>query len=417
MVDFNFNKKNFKLGVIGLGYIGATLALEFSKKVKTIGYDISASRVDQLKKRIDRNLEISKKDFEKAETHKIFTNVSNDLSKCNIFIITVPTPVTKKNKPDLKYIKDAIALVCKYIKKKDIIVLESTVYPGLTENLCNKYIQSRTKLKFNKDFFCGYSPERVNPGDKKNNLKNLTKVISGSNNKTKFILSKIYGLICNKIYVAENIKIAESAKIIENCQRDINIAYMNELRIYFDKININMDSVIEAASTKWNFLKFHPGLVGGHCIGVDPYYLIHDFKKNKINTKILINARETNHKMTDYFLKKILEFFKKNNINSSKNKIALLGGTFKENCPDQRNSKNIELALKIEQNNFIVSLIDPYIDEIQTNKSNNIKIINKVSLKLLNSFDALIYAVPHREFLRLKIDDKINVPKFYIRQF
>ena len=417
MNNFSFNKKNYQVGIIGLGYIGATLALEFSKKINTIGFDTSKTRVDDLKKKIDKNLEINKKKFNNINTNKIYTNSDVKLKQCNIFIITVPTPVTKNNKPDLRFIKNALNTVSKYLKKKDIIVIESTVYPGLTEELCKNYIEKKTRLKFNFDFFCGYSPERVNPGDKINNLKKLTKIVSGSNQLTTFILSKLYKLICNKIHITENIIIAESAKIIENCQRDINIAFMNELQIFFDKINVDINQVLQAASTKWNFLNFHPGLVGGHCIGVDPYYLINEFKKKNINSKIIKNSRDVNDKMTEYILKRILFFFKENKIIASKNKIIIFGGTFKENCPDQRNSKTLDLALILTNYASSVTVFDPYIDKIHLNKFKKIKIINRLLEKNINNYDSAIFAVPHQEFIKKNFYNKILFPKFSIRKF
>ena len=417
MKNKSFNKNDYKIAVIGLGYIGATLAFEFSKKINTVGFDISLSRVNQLNKNFDKNLEINFRDLRQKNKKKIFTNNKNELRDCNVFILTVPTPVNKKNEPDLKAIKHAVNIIAKFIKRKDIIVLESTVYPGLTLGMFRKFIEKKSKLTFNKDFFLGYSPERVNPGDKKNNLKNVTKIISGSDLGTTKILSKIYNLICNKIYIEENIIIAESAKIIENCQRDINIAFMNELQIYFDKINVDINKVLNAAATKWNFLNFHPGLVGGHCIGVDPYYLLHEFKRNKIKSKIIKNARNINQNMTKYFLKKILVFFKKNKIISESSKIIFIGATFKENCPDQRNSKNIDLALHLDKLKFNMSIIDPYIKNIERNTSNKIKILNSYSLGKINEYDAAIFAVPHNQFLKDDLYNKITIPNFKLREF
>ena len=417
MKNKNFKKNDYKIAVIGLGYIGATLAFEFSKKINTVGFDISLSRVNQLNKNFDKNLEINFRDLSQKNKKKIFTNNRNELKDSNVYILTVPTPVNKKNEPDLKAIKNAINIISKFIKRKDIIVLESTVYPGLTEGIFRKYIEEKSKLKFNEDFFLGYSPERVNPGDKKNNLKNVTKIVSGSDLRTTKILSNLYNLICNKIHTAENIIIAESAKIIENCQRDINIAFMNELQIYFDKINIDVNKVLNAASTKWNFLNFHPGLVGGHCIGVDPYYLLHEFKRKKIKSKIIKNARNVNQNMTKYFLKKILFFFKKNKIISQNNKIIIIGATFKENCPDQRNSKNIDLALYLDKLKFTTTIVDPYIKKIETNTLNKIKILKKYSLEKINQYDAAIFAVPHTEFLKNNFYKNIKIPKLKLREF
>ncbi len=386
--------KNFKVGIIGLGYVGLPLAISFGKKFETIGFDINKQRVEDLKKKIDKNQEINKSEFLLSKK-LTFTYKERHFKNCNIFIVTVPTPINKNNYPDLTYLKKASVLVGKKLKKKDIVIYESTVYPGATEEVCVPILQNHSKLKYNEDFYCGYSPERINPGDKKNKFENIAKVISGSNDETvrkvKYIYSKV---IKNRLFVAKNIKTAEAAKIIENTQRDLNISLVNECLKIFNKMNVNIYDVLEAAGTKWNFLNFKPGLVGGHCIGVDPYYLTYKAKKIGFNSKVILAGRKTNDSMPKYFFSKIKTKLKKHNINIRTAKILFLGGTFKENVADIRNSKTLEMAELFSKNAKIVDIYDKFIkyNKIKNKKFNLIKKVKN------NNYDCVILSVPHSYF-------------------
>ena len=386
------DNNKFIIGIIGLGYVGLPLAVEFSKYFEVIGYDKDLSRIDKLSKGIDLNLEINKNVLKK--TKLFFTSNYKQLAKCNIYIITVPTPILKNKKPNLNMIKDATKMITKIIKPSNIVVLESTVYPGVTENIVGGIIKKTLNYKLNKDFYLGYSPERINPGDSKNTLPNIKKIISGSNRYSTNILNKIYSKIIKKgIHKCESIRIAESAKVIENVQRDVNIALMNEFETIFDKLNINSKKIFDAAYTKWNFLKFSPGLVGGHCIGVDPYYLIDVARKNNYAPKIIINSRKINDNIPKNISKKINNALKfKNN---TKN-ILLLGATFKENCPDIRNSKVFDLY-KILKKNYKVSVYEPV-----ANREDIRKIYKRsATFKINKKYDAILFLVPHRVFITL----------------
>ena len=327
-----------KIGIIGLGYVGLPLAIALQKYFKIDAYDSNLEKIEELRKFKDRNDQFSKILLKRAKNINYHENIEK-LENCNIYIVAVPTPVSKSNKPDLSILKKATLEVCKIISKGDTVIYESTVYPGVTEEVCVPIIEAKTKLKLNKSFFCGYSPERINPGDDKRTIEKIVKITSGSNKKTSNLVDKIYKKI-SKVgtYKTESIKVAEAAKVIENAQRDINIAFMNEIKIIFDKIDIDINQVLKAANTKWNFLNFKPGFVGGHCIGVDPYYLSHLAKKNYYNPKVILSGRNINDNMSFY---ESLNFSKKiKNLNKSKkNKILIMGATFKENCKDMRNSK------------------------------------------------------------------------------
>jgi len=384
---------NYKIAIIGLGYVGLPLASSFSKYFDVIGYDINNNRINELKNFNDTTNEVKKKFLKKIK----FTNDVNELQDCNIFIITVPTPVTKNNKPDFSFLIEASKTVGSLIKKNSTIIYESTVYPGATEEICIPILEKKSNLKFNKEFYCGYSPERIDPGASQNKLENTVKIVSGSNRKAKNIVIKLYGKIIKAgLFVASNIKVAESAKIIENIQRDVNIALMNELSIFFDKSNIDTNEVIKAASTKWNFAKYRPGLVGGHCVSVDPYYFIHKAKKIKNNTKIISSARYLNEKMLNYHFEKIKKFIKK--IKIKRPKVLYYGLTFKENCNDIRNSKYIELYKKLKK----IYNIFPY-DPIVNKK--NIKLREKIDVINFNknNYDILIVALNHKKFTKKDI--------------
>lgn len=398
------NKSNFKICVLGLGYVGLPLAIAFGKKFNTFGYDIDKKKIGQLKNHYDSNLEVQKKEFLSSKK-LIFSDNLDDFKKCNIFILTLPTPINSNNLPNLNILKNGIEKISNIIKPNDTIVIESTVYPGVTENICGKLIEEKTKLKLNKDFFLGYSPERINPGDKKIKLENTDKIISASNQKTLNKLNFLYTKIIKaKIIKVKNIKIAESAKVIENTQRDVNIALINELSILFDKLKIDSSEVLKAASTKWNFHKYEPGLVGGHCIGVDPYYLTYVAKKNKFNPNIILAGRKINDNMHKYIYDKLITFSHKKKINPKTSKILFIGLTFKENCNDLRNSKSLELLKLIVKNFKNVSIFDPLItleefNEIKYFQNLNDKsFVNEEKIKKIK-YDIVILSVPHKKVL------------------
>tara|TARA_Y100000389_G_C17467230_1_gene526764 strand:- start:2853 stop:4106 length:1254 start_codon:yes stop_codon:yes gene_type:complete len=385
------DKKNI-LGIIGLGYVGLPLAYEFSKYFKVVGFDINKNRVKELKKNFDENNEFT---FQKLKNSKVkYTFNPNDLNICNIFIVTVPTPILKNKNPDLKPLINSSSLVAKYLKKNSIVIYESTVFPGCTEEVCVPILNKYSGLKYNVDYFCGYSPERINFGDKKHTLTTIKKITSGSNLKTANIVNKLYSKIISAgTYKAKNIKVAETAKAIENTQRDLNIALVNEFAMIFDKLNIKTKDVLNAALTKWNFLDFKPGLVGGHCIGVDPYYLTYKSKKIGYNPKLILRGREINDEIPKYISNKISRKIKKNS------RILFLGATFKSNIPDYRNSKAISLyKLLIKKNK--VDIFDPLIDAAKFFKDEKIKMIKKIKK---NYYDIVIISVQHNKIKKMGI--------------
>jgi UDP-N-acetyl-D-galactosamine dehydrogenase len=367
---------NETISVVGLGYVGLPIAMAFGKKYSTVGYDINSTKVKNLKNGIDETKQFSKKDF-KSASKLIFTESIHDIKKKDIYIVSVPTPITKKNKPDLKNIKEASKIVGKSIKKNSIIIFESTVYPGLTEEVCLPIIESVSNLKWKKDFFLGYSPERINPGDKIHKLENIIKVVSGDTTYSRNKINKLYkSIIKAGTYVAPSIQVAEAAKIIENTQRDINIALMNELSLICQKLNISTYEVLKAANTKWNFLNFKPGLVGGHCIGVDPYYLIYKAQKIKHRPYVINSGRYINDSMHIKIFQNIRKL-----INFDKKKIiTFIGISFKEDCADLRNSKIIEIIKKLNKEKYKLQVYDPLIEQntellfdIKLSKFSNLK--------------------------------------------
>ncbi|MFL2600300.1 MAG: nucleotide sugar dehydrogenase [Flavobacteriaceae bacterium] len=391
------------LGIIGLGYVGLPLAVAFSKKYSTLGYDINNSRINDLKQGIDRTNEIESKTLKNSFKNLFLTNKISDLKDCNIYIVTVPTPVNIDKKPDLNPITNATLLISSLLKKEDIVIYESTVYPGLTEEICVPILEDKSDLIFNTDFFIGYSPERINPGDKKHTIEKIIKVVSGSNEKTLKIISKLYKSIIEVgIYEAPSIKIAEAAKVIENSQRDINIAFVNELSIIFNKMGIDTGEVLKAAGTKWNFLNFYPGLVGGHCIGVDPYYLAFKSKELGYNPKVILSGREINDLMPSFIVEEILALFLKKRDSIKKCSVLILGATFKENCPDYRNSKVVEVYNRLKKIGFKVDVFDPWIDNSKFKEENDFMTLEKLDKSF--KYDIIILAVGHNEFR--KIDPK-----------
>ena len=390
-------KKKDILGIIGLGYVGLPLAISFSKKFQVVAYDKKKSRVENLRKGNDINNEASKKEL-RSKKNLFFTNNSKDLSKCNIFIITVPTPIRSNNNPNLDLLKEACETIGRYMKKQSIIIIESTTYPGCTEDFCVPIIERSSKLKFNKDFYCGYSPERINPGDKKNKLEKIIKLTSGSNKFTANKVDQLYKKIIKAgTHQVSSIKVAEAAKIIENVQRFVNISLINELALIFDKLNLSTQEVLNAAGTKWNFIKFKPGLIGGHCIAVDPYYLSH--RANKVNQKseIINTSLRLHEKLFQYICNKLINKIKKLETNSQK-KILILGLTFKENCHDYRNSQSVKLVKYFQKKKYKVDSYDPLINPEDLKKDYKISMLKNMPKK--NYYDGIVLAVPHNFFLQ-----------------
>ena len=391
----------FNISIIGLGYIGLPLAIEFSKYFNVIGFDIDKKRVRELNEGIDRTKEtVIKKNF---SNNIYFTNNIKKLQNSNVFIITVPTPVMRNNKPDLSYLKKASEVVARNLKSSSIVIYESTVYPGCTEEYCCPILERLSGLRLNKDFYLGYSPERINPGDNKHKLKNIVKIVSGSNAHSLNLIKKLYSKIIKAgLHVAESIKIAEAAKVIENIQRDINIAFINECSLIFKKLNINSSKVLKAAETKWNFIPFKPGLVGGHCIGVDPYYLTYKAKKLKYNPKVILAGRKINNTMSFYIAKQVVEALKKTDENLKKKKILILGLSFKENCIDIRNSKVFDILNYLQRKKIKIDVYDPIIDRSDITKEHKINLLSRLEKK--NYYDIIILAVPHLAFLSMGIE-------------
>ncbi len=380
------------IGVIGLGYVGLPLAINLASKHVVLGYDTNLKRIKDLKSGIDSTKTFSTDELKNNEIE--FLETPGKLKACNIYFITVPTPLKKNNYPDFSFIKKATNTVSKILQKDDIVVYESTVYPGATEEICVPILE-RSSLVFNKDFYVGYSPERINIGDTKNTFKNISKIVSASNKSTLELLFNLYhSVIDAKIYKAPTIKIAEAAKVVENTQRDINIAFVNELAMMFTKMKIDTNEVLKAASTKWNFLNFKPGLVGGHCIGIDPYYLLHKSKACGYNPKLIHSARKVNEEMPVHIADEILRKINFHKIEISLAKVLMLGISFKENVSDIRNSKAIYLAKYLSDAGLDIRVYDPHVKKI--NKPVKIKKIKKLPIK--SKFDIIILAVSHKKF-------------------
>ncbi|MFL2731877.1 MAG: nucleotide sugar dehydrogenase [Gammaproteobacteria bacterium] len=393
-------KKNSKknISIIGLGYVGLPLAVEFSKKFNVVGFDHDKNRIEELINSEDLTNEVTKKELKKTDVK--FTSSKGDLLKTDVYIVTVPTPVDSHKNPNLKSLMDASKLVGSQLKKNNLIIYESTVFPGATEELCIPILEKASGLKLNKDFYCGYSPERVNPGNKDHKLTDILKITSGSNKQALKMVDDLYKEIINAgTYKAESIKVAEAAKVIENTQRDLNIALVNELSLIFNKMNLDTNSVINAASTKWNFMKFTPGLVGGHCIGVDPYYLTYKAKKLGYSPEIILAGRNLNDKMPKIVTKKILKLMKAKKINIAKSSILVLGATFKENCPDIRNSKVIELIDNLSKKVKSINCFDPLVSK-KDRSSIKVSWLNTIAES--KKYDAIIFAVPHKEIIDKK---------------
>lgn len=383
-----------KLAVIGLGYVGLPIALAFAKKIKVIGFDINDSRIELMKKGIDPSKELQQSEFTNCDIH--FTSNLSDLKDVSFYILAVPTPIDEANLPDLKPLLAATKTVAQTLRKGDIVVFESTVYPGCTEEDCIPVLEEISGLKFNEDFYVGYSPERINPGDKVHTLQNVVKVVSGSTPEALNVIAETYELVVDAgVHRAPTIKVAEAAKIIENTQRDVNIALINELSIIFNKLKINTYDVLEAAGTKWNFLKFSPGLVGGHCIGVDPYYLTHRAQQAGFHSKVITSGRYVNDSMGFYIAKQTVKKVIAQGKHMQNAKALIMGVTFKEDVSDIRNSKVIDIVNELKSFQMNVDLMDPHASSTEMEKEYGVGLITNP----LNDYDAIIVAVNHKEYL------------------
>ena len=392
---------NKKIGIIGLGYVGLPLAVEFSKKREVIGLDSNKNRIDELKKGMDATGELSKQELKDGVNINFTTNF-DELKDCTIFIITVPTPIDKHKKPDLTALEKSSNSVGKIIKKNDIIIYESTVYPGATEEVCVPIIEQQSGLKFNKDFYCGYSPERINPGDKKHRITDIKKVTSGSTPEIATEVDELYQeIIIAGTHKANSIKIAEAAKVIENTQRDLNIALVNELALIFNKLGIDTEAVLEAAGTKWNFLPFRPGLVGGHCIGVDPYYLTHKANEVGYNPEMILAGRKLNDHMGIYVGNEVTKLMTQKKITIANANVLIMGLAFKENCSDHRNTRVIDLIKVFQNFNCNIDVYDPWVNANQAADEYKIQLIDKPTK---GNYDAIVIAVGHNEFKTLTED-------------
>jgi len=398
----------YKICVLGLGYVGLPLAVEFSKKYRVIGFDINKKRIKDLNNGNDHNEELNLSKL-KSLKNLTFTDDSYLIRNCNFFIITAPTPLNSKNKPDLKFLKNATRTVSKFLKRKDIVIYESTVYPGATEEICIPILTKYSGLAFNKDFFCGYSPERVNPGDKKRKISDIKKITSGSTPLTAIKIDNLYkSIIKAGTHLAPSIRVAEAAKIIENTQRDVNIALINEFSLIFNKLNIDTNAVLEAAGTKWNFLPFKPGLVGGHCIGVDPYYLAHKAKRVGHNPKIIISGRNVNDGMASKVSKFIVNAMKRKKLKINGSQILIMGFSFKENCKDIRNTKVINLVENLIKFGAKIDVYDPLVDKYDVLKEYDVNIINEPIRK---KYDVIVITVAHAQFQSLTIKSLLKFCK------
>ncbi|MAD12499.1 MAG: UDP-N-acetyl-D-galactosamine dehydrogenase [Flavobacteriaceae bacterium] len=404
-------KKKYEIGIIGLGYVGLPLALEFAKIYKTIGFDIDSKRILELKNAQDSTNEISSdnlnevviSDKNKFKNQKglYLSNSINDLKNSNIYIVTVPTPTDDNNIPMLSIIKKASELVSKILKRDDIVIYESTVYPGVTEEICAPILEKGSKLQFNSDFFLGYSPERINPGDKNRPLNKILKVTSGSNKIIAKEIDNLYQkIITVGTYLAPSIKVAEASKVIENCQRDINIAFVNELSQIFNLLDIDTNEVLKAAETKWNFLPFKPGLVGGHCIGIDPYYLAQKAQNVGYNPEIILAGRRMNESMANYIAEQVIKLMINKQIIIKGSSLLMLGVTFKENCSDIRNSKVVDLIKKLKEYGINIIIYDPFVKNEKLKENYNLEVTNDIP-KI--KFDCIVLAVAHDRFKRIKL--------------
>ncbi len=384
-----------KIAIIGLGYVGLPLAVEFGKHVSVVGFDIHQKRIDELKNGQDHTLEVTPEEL-KQSIHLSYTTDLQQLSDCNFFIVTVPTPIDEYKQPDLSPLVKASESIAKVLKKDDIVVYESTVYPGATEEVCIPVLEKKSGLKFNQDFYAGYSPERINPGDKLHRVTNILKITSGSTPEIAEFIDQVYNLIIEAgTHKATSIKVAEAAKVIENTQRDVNIALINELAIIFNKMGIDTEAVLQAAGTKWNFLPFRPGLVGGHCIGVDPYYLTHKAQAIGYHPEIILAGRRLNDSMGTYVVTQLVKGMIQKRIQVEGAKVLVLGLSFKENCPDIRNTKIIDIVTELNEYHMDVDVYDPWVDVQEAEHEYGITPVQSVKT---DTYDAIILAVAHDQF-------------------
>jgi len=402
--------QNSKIAVIGLGYVGLPLAHAFSSKYKVVGFDIAQWRIDELMSGVDRTLELSEAQVKEALANGMeFTRNLDDIAKCNIYIVTVPTPIDKHKKPDLTPLIKASESIGKVLKQDDIVIYESTVYPGATEEECVPVLEKFSGMKYNKDFFCGYSPERINPGDKEHTVTKILKVTAGSTPEIGKKVDELYAsIITAGTHLAPTIKVAEAAKVIENSQRDINIAFVNELSMIFNRLDIDTNAVLEAAGTKWNFLPFRPGLVGGHCIGVDPYYLTHKAQEVGYNPEIILAGRRLNDNMGIYVASQVIKLMIKKGQKIEGAKILIMGITFKENCPDIRNSRVIDVIRELQEYGCDITVTDYWADAEEVKREYNLNLLIHSKLDL-ESYKAVVLAVAHDEYKNMKIDNKEQV--------
>jgi UDP-N-acetyl-D-galactosamine dehydrogenase len=396
------NLSNIKLAVVGLGYVGLPLAVEFGKKRPVLGFDINAARISELRTRHDSTLEVTPEELIAAKQLS-YSSHQGDLSDCGIFIVTVPTPIDKANRPDLIPLIRASETVGKALKSGAVVIYESTVYPGCTEEVCVPILEKFSGLKFNQDFFCGYSPERINPGDKVNTLTKIKKITSGSTPEVAKAVDDLYGsIITAGTYPATSLRVAEAAKVIENTQRDLNIALVNELSVIFERLGIDTIEVLEAAGSKWNFLPFRPGMVGGHCIGVDPYYLTHKAEEVSYNPQVILAGRRINDDMARYVARNVIKLMLRNGIDVARSTIGVLGITFKQNCPDIRNSKVVEMVREFEAWCINVVVVDPWATAAEVAHEYGLQ-LGKIDR--YNKVDSLVVAVGHDEYRDLDLSD------------
>jgi UDP-N-acetyl-D-galactosamine dehydrogenase len=389
-----------KIAIIGLGYVGLPLAVEFGKQYKTVGFDINKSRVKELESGKDSTLEVEPENLA-SSTHLSYTTNLDDIADCTIYIVTVPTPIDKNKKPDLTPLQKSSASIGKVLKSGDIVIYESTVFPGCTEEVCVPILEAESGLKFNVDFYCGYSPERINPGDKVHTVTKIQKVTSGSTPEIAELVDQLYkSVITAGTYKASSIKVAEAAKVIENCQRDLNIAFVNELSLIFERLDIDTLSVLEAAGTKWNFLPFRPGLVGGHCIGVDPYYLTYKAEEIGYHPQVILSGRRINDAMGSHVAKKVIKLMIDKGQTIKDSRALLLGITFKENCPDIRNSKVIDVYNELSDFGIDVDVYDPWADKDEVKHEYGVDLVDKPTA----NYSAVILAVSHDEFKGLDVN-------------
>jgi len=400
------------IAVVGLGYVGLPLAVEFGKKKRTIGFDIDESRVADLKNSKDNTFEVDTSELQ--QKFLSYTSNLTDIFNCNIYIIAVPTPIDNHKQPDLTILKNVSSMVGSVLKKEDVVIYESTVYPGATEEVCIPILERNSGLKFNKDFFCGYSPERINPGDKVHRLPDIQKVTSGSNPKIATMVDDLYKeIITAGTFKATSIKVAEAAKVIENTQRDVNIALINELSLIFNKLDIDTEEVLAAASTKWNFLPFYPGLVGGHCIGVDPYYLTYKAIELGYTPEVILAGRRMNDGMGKYIAAEVSRVMAKKRIHVIDANILIMGFSFKEDCPDIRNTRVIDVVDELKSYGCNIDIYDPFVSKKEVNDMYNFDLIDKPSNE---KYNAIIIAVAHDEFKKINISEieKLGTPSDYI---